>query len=621
MTAVQNKPAIVNGNLEWVYEYENYLLQVAKVEKGYWGAIKRNLDIEWSNGVLADYENARGAVICKFHEMKQILKPGVGAIAPELLAFHPANKEVYDDTPERNQELVDQISASGKIYRISVSTDGKTISGNRRLFAALKLNKEAKEAGSNIPFPTVDIEVKHYESDAEELDDLVRQNQHRKKTMAEILKEFKILKEIEEKKARERIKGGKKVEGSGKKTQDIVADRVNEALGTDISGQTLNRGLSALEWAQNVLTKGTKSDVELSENIQELINGNKLTAANKIHKMYADEPEIAQQVAKRKLGDDANRSIEGIAKEVKREQAQKDAKAKLQRVKQRMSKKGGEDADSQAAELQALVEAAIAVGAKPTDDYLTNDMHKMLLIEFLAPDTKQVDCDPFANLLKNSINAKVSYNVIDNGLDKDWIGTVATNIPFSIASHAIKALDRNIREGNTSMGGVIAQSGVLHNKSTQPILAYHKVSVCLHEGRVDFEPGEFLLSQYPDKKTTSFDTDTVTIYYGDRHDEFREAFQSEGVIIRMGASQSYAPPSKLPLWVNTSEDKGSLLVETSWMGNQLKIVEDEQGLLIPFLNSTDTKEAFEDLDKCKAFLVGMVLLSQHNDAIDNSVFS
>lgn len=605
----------------WSYKYESYKLQVIKKDDGYWGLITRGKDVEWSGAIKKEEELARGSVVCQLHKMRpDILVPGTMAIEPELLAFHPRNKQIYSDSKESNDALLNQIQASGKIYRLTVSstTDavpgGLTVSGNRRLNAAITLNANATSEGKPKPFPMVDVEVKAYEDDLDILDDLVRENLYRdKKTNVELYREYSIILEVEKRKAEKRMKQGKATKGKKTSSRSAAANRMAATSGVVKDGRTWSSGATHTHWMDSLKEEGEK---ELAGIVEGLINEGHVTAVRDIRDMYARTPDLAKEVAMEKAKPENRHKQVTINNLAKKIQAQKIAE-------------GSTKAETKEELIEQALIALEAIGAKPTDDYMTPLDIKMTMVEFLGTTDddgiKRVDLDPFANLEKDSIPSRKAYNVIDNGLTQELEGTIATNIPFSIAGDCIKAIDVAIRKGTTKEGAFVAQSGILHNKATQGILSFHKMSVCLCRGRVSFEHGSILSHVKPEKEegsTTTFNTDTAIYYYGDRHDQFFDDFKHKGTVIRVGLQPSDTNSFSMPKWVD-NEERG--ILETNWMNTAIEIIEDDEGLLVPWIDGKNTEEKFEELKQAQSYAIGYILMSKNQsntlDEVDSSVFS
>lgn len=617
MVAIQEEQ-VQENKAKWSYKYEPYLLQVLEKGDGFWGVITRGGDLEWSGATRQNFEDARGELVCQLHVMRpDILQPGSMIIEPELLAFHPRNKEIYSDSEESNQELINQIRKSGKIYRLTVTatTDavqgGLTVSGNRRLSSAIALNQEALENGEPKPFPFVDVEVKEYHDELEILDDLVRENLYRnKKTQVELFREYSVILEVEKKKAEQRMKSGTRQKGEKGTAKQRAATQMGKLTGISKEERTWSSGATHTHWMDGLKESGEK---KLASDVESLINKGMVSAVKQIRDLYSENPELAKEVAEIKNKPEnkgkAN-SVGSIVKQIKAEQAKEESK----------------QVETKEELIKQAIKALEATGAKTSDDYLTPLDIKMTLIEFLGTrdddGIKRVDLDPFANLEKDSIPARTAYNVFDNGLKQELHGTMATNIPFSIAGDCVKAFDKAIREGTTKEGAFVAQSGILHNKATQEILTFHKMSVCLCRGRVAFGHGSILSFAKPDKKadnTTTFNTDTAIFYYGDRHEEFYEDFKHKGTVTRLGLQPSDTSTFFLPKWVDNEERKS---VETNWMGKHIEIMEDDEGLFVPWISNNNTGEQFEELKQAQSYAIGYILMNQASSTnFDSSVFS
>ena len=456
--------------------------------------------------------------------------------------------------------------------------------------------------------------MQQYEDDLEILDDLVRQNQYREsKSEVELFREFNLILEIEKQKAARRMTAGKAIADNQEKgsARGVAAQKMNESIGGKRHERTWEVGASHTHWMDDLAEHGEK---DLAKNVEKLLNKGNVTAVKDIRKIYEQgKPDVALYAAKEKnKAENKQASIKSIVEQRVLEETKKEIEKSDRPTKEKLLDKA----------LVALEE----VGAKPTDDYLTPPEIKLTIIEFLGTrdedKIKRVDLDPFANLEKDSIPARESYNVIENGLKHNWHGTIATNFPFSITGECMKYLDKQIRDGKVTEGVFIAQSGVIHNKSTQDIIVNHKMSACIIKGRVTFLQGSILIHKYPEKadKLSSFNTDTVILYYGDRHDRFYEDFKHKGTVTRFGLQPSETQGLQFPRWINNEQ---SQTCETNWLGHAISIHIDDEGLYVPTINNQPTNQLFEELSEAQAYTMGLAIakLQKQNTDFDSSVFS
>lgn len=598
-------------NTVWSYNHNNYLLKVEKEEDGFWGTISRNSEVEWSNGMTETVEAARGAVVIKFHRMMGDLSQQFMSVSPELLIHHPSNSEIYKTTD--NKDLKDLIRQSRKVDRLLVSSDGVVISGNRRLASTDDLNQEASAASKPPMFPALDVEVKAYSDEVEMLDDLLRMNQYRVKSKIEITREFQLIRNIFKVQAEIRMKQGRNATGESLDSAQQAANVVNQRTGINKSADSLRRDERGLVFVQKI-EKELGKNSEYAKSLRELLDTGSTRTVLELEGVDEVDRDLAAEIANRKLGGN-KKSVSVIKQQIQEEKrtAIADQQAQIQEEI--------DNAKSSTLGVTELAATALKYGAKSTDDWHTPDYLKLIFIDFLVGAGNQVDCDPFANLEKDSIPAKVSYNFFDDGFKQEWHGVVLTNIPFSQSTKAVECFDREIRENHTPMGIFIAPCGVLQNKGTQDILIGHKMSVCLYKGRInDFVPGSILLYENvnANSEDSSYTTNIIFVYYGDRHEAFKQEFSRYGQVVRFGNNIDSTTENRI-IWEKHPQDGNhDALITANYLNNQIAIKEDDEGCYVPYINDVSTNEQFEEMRNAKAFAIGMINLDSINDVEINT---
>ena len=162
----------------------------------------------------------------------------------ELLA-HEVNQSIYRDAPD--EEFIESIRRLGVLEPIlamqplaTLDSDGGTsvrptvvLSGHRRMNAARALELD------EVPVIIQPDELVGTDDDAIRL--LILSNRQRDKTNEQRAREFAVLKEVEERLAKERMRRGDSGSGKSGRASDIAA----EAVG--MSGRTADRAVSVVE--------------------------------------------------------------------------------------------------------------------------------------------------------------------------------------------------------------------------------------------------------------------------------------------------------------------------------------------------------------------------------------
>ena len=227
-----------------------YTIRVEKLgEASFYPSLSKGDDLLWSGALTSDFSVAKYAAIRQYHihaadlvaDESRIIK-----VNPELLIPHPKNKLVYQDDEETNK-LRDQLDTeegvTPYVSEYIVLEDGTIISGHRRNHVITQMiNPEAIAKTGNPKIATVPVIVRRYESEADELDSLVKENQYREnKSRDVIINEAAVLLQVEHLRGLERKAQAKRKGESVPKTEQGKAIRiVAERLGfkaTDLQNQ------------------------------------------------------------------------------------------------------------------------------------------------------------------------------------------------------------------------------------------------------------------------------------------------------------------------------------------------------------------------------------------------
>ena len=203
----------------------------------------------------------------------------------DSLKPHPINEQIYGDTYDH--ELISSIKKYGFKGSIEVTKDDIIVSGHRRWFVMQELEYET------IPVTVIDIE------DPDELISyLIKMNQsQRKRNNLQIAAEFGVLKDIEERRATERMSDG----GGDKKSEDYTngskpgvvnlphpvspklpeesngkaRDKAAEKLNTGWSGKKAENALKVKNYADGI----KNSHPKLTKILINLLNDKSVNAA------------------------------------------------------------------------------------------------------------------------------------------------------------------------------------------------------------------------------------------------------------------------------------------------------------------------------------------------------
>lgn len=211
--------------------------------------------------------------------MAEIVTKNIG-----LLKAHSKNEMIYG-IDEDVSELKNEIRESGKVVRLVITPNDTIISGHRRVKACKELVQEGDKR-----FETVECEVVDYDTEDDEVADIILYNKSRVKTLEQKVREAREMLELE------KIAAAKRKEGTLKQNQNTVpptlAERAKEnktgesrnivaaQLGLK-SGQELDRVIKAIDMIDELLSQGREEDAALIRNV---LNNGTASAAEKLAK-------------------------------------------------------------------------------------------------------------------------------------------------------------------------------------------------------------------------------------------------------------------------------------------------------------------------------------------------
>jgi len=168
-----------------------------------------------------------------------------------------------------------------------------------------------------------------------------------------------------------------------------------------------------------------------------------------------------------------------------------------------------------------------AAPANP-DDWRTPNTKEQPIINLVKQALGgQIWCDPCADA-GHKVGAAVAYHKNDDGL-KDinvWRKTVFINPPFSDPLPWVKKCCFSIARGECSAAIMLLKSGTLSNQGTGNLIEKYASAVCHWRGRISFLNNEGIAVK-------GSDFDCVLVYFGDRFDLFKQAFEHRGTITRL----------------------------------------------------------------------------------------
>ena len=211
----------------------------------------------------------------------------------------------------------------------------------------------------------------------------------------------------------------------------------------------------------------------------------------------------------------------------------------------------------------------------------------------------QIWCDPCADA-GHKVGAAVAYHKNEDGL-KDinvWRKTVFINPPFSDPLPWVKKCCFSIARGDCSAAIMLMKAGTLSNQGTGNLIEKYASAVCHWRGRINFLNDEGVAVK-------GSDFDCVLVYFGDRLDLFKKAFEQRGTITTIqnrysSVNNKHIAAATVPV-VEEAQEVPAVPTAITSVKQEQELMQKELGLrtngktLLPDLSVNDRAKA-EQLD-------------------------
>lgn len=455
-------------------------------------------------------ETARYVAVGAYYD---ITTPVDGLLDINALLEHPLNSCLYGED-EGVSDLVELMRGDdGQVFELTVNDKGQVLSGNRRLKAAIAINKECDEAGEVAKYEFLTAKIVTFDSPESELKYMILHNQSRRKTVAQVAAETKTLLGLASNSA---------VPDNARMTTPEMIERVRANLGgaSRFTAFSVQKAFKEIEKYE---------DEELKKDLEELA----ISVPNKAKDLVSLEP--PKGVEK----EDYHRKVLERVKSKPAESVKRAAKVVSSELAIAAMGEPTED-DSPFA---SLIQKARLSGAKASDDRKTPKE----IVEMAYSVMNGIDCDPFVMLTDpGHTMAKTVYTILDDGFTKPFEGNVFSNPPFSRASDAIARHDAEIRSGHTKKLFLILPASVTSTKSYHKFLQGHNPLVWQPNKRFSFEPGEMLKEEDPTATADGNREPSIVLFWSENEEDYR-AFH-DAAISQGWIGQAFTPfnPMRLP---------------------------------------------------------------------------
>jgi ParB family chromosome partitioning protein len=204
---------------------------------------------------------------------------------PKTLQPHPKNRKIYHGDSSGFDDMEEKVRKVGILSPILITKDNVIISGHRRNQVAI-----------NLGMPTVPVNIFQSDDPLEILEALVISNEQRERTNEQRIREFGVLRMIEEERARLRqvaeLKQNKATvpenlpERTRGDSRDLAANRIG------LSGKTAERGAEVVAAIDVLEAQGeTKKAGEIREQLNKSVSGAHKAAAPIIQEVKAVKQE------------------------------------------------------------------------------------------------------------------------------------------------------------------------------------------------------------------------------------------------------------------------------------------------------------------------------------------
>jgi hypothetical protein len=217
-----------------------------------------------------------------------------------------------------------------------------------------------------------------------------------------------------------------------------------------------------------------------------------------------------------------------------------------------------------------------AAPANP-DDWRTPNTKEQPIINLVKQALGgQIWCDPCADA-GHKVGAAVAFHKGDDGL-KDvniWRKTVFVNPPFSDSLPWVKKCCFSIARGDCSAAIMLMKAGTLSNQGTGNLIEKYASAVCHWRGRINFLNDEGVAVK-------GSDFDCVLVYFGDRLDLFKKAFEQRGTITTIqnrysSVNNKHIAAATVPL-VEEAQEVPALSAAITSVKQEQELMQKELGL-------------------------------------------
>lgn len=488
---IANKSSIYIGCVKYgEKEYQPLLRSDVNGEMIFSGIVYEDRDTAWDVARMA------------YHKLVGDLEPGVDRqVELDLIVSrHWKSYLMYGDENESDKELYDALSRpDGEVQYLTINTLGVPVDGGRRRKMAQLVNEECKRNNQPEKFKYVPAKIRHYEYEVNELSELLRDNQGQrvvtKRMRLEVASQFEEMYKADYQRMRSlsaKVRLGQLTAEEQKFYNEVKAlgrsdDRVAEAAGFK-SRADMHQSETVIEYVDNARAKG---DSKLASELEKQLEKAGSTPTSTLVKN--ESPEV---VAK---------AIEKVNEASKTGKKKKLSVAAAE-VKAEIASESTNGVGVQHTEKELRIRTAVTHKVNPKDDRLTPEFIIQLAQEvFSELSGEDITTDAFADLTK-LVPAKKHITCVENAFNPDTRieGNVWANILWSDKAKCLKALDREITNGSIKRLIICSEPELLFTVSTQQIIDKHSMSLLTwanKDGRLDYKPGEFLLSQ--DEKAVS----------------------------------------------------------------------------------------------------------------------
>ncbi|NEP55874.1 MAG: hypothetical protein F6K31_02475 [Symploca sp. SIO2G7] len=571
----------------WTKVIGDSILKVTSYEDKFIPSLWDSQGIVWCGGYVSNSKKARNMAVMSYNRnFRLFFEEGLADVDPELLIRLPFNELIYINNSGNVERLIKDLDVENpEIVPLLVDQWGIIIDGNSRHAAVETLN-----AGSDgNKFPRVPVEIRTFSDNLERLRQLKLRNSYRVKTKMQQYIEAQLMLQIEK----------QEVERKKRRGEDTAIARHGRSI--DRVAATVGTGRTTLQIGFNVVEAIQKEEnADLAKKWSKLLEeGTNKMAYDILSVPTEDREAVIDQLY----------NPEGkLRKKVSVERAYNEVKAERLIDAERESSGNSNDASGEAVDGETKDSDNLRVqhlkiqrelGDKPSDNWYTPQEILDLVLEVLG----EIDVDPFSDLSKR-IPAHKHYTIADSAFEphNHWEGRVFANILYSDLAKCMQRASKEIVEGYTKKSIYLCDSGVLFNKKTQNIIDQHEMSICAWNGRIEFVPGDLLITDNPNAGSNASRINSLFLFYSEDpalHRRFSDIFSPYGKVYH---DVSYYLFNQNPLDLVWEDNKTRLL------DCDLSIEQAEDGLWIARAGG-DVMDSLVDANEAQTFAIALAVKS------------